>query len=83
VPDTVAEHVDVCAVVMDAGEGATVIDVIVKGAEVTVMFAEPYTLVKPACAELAMQVPVPVPVGVNTPPCVMVPPVAVHVTAVL
>lgn len=30
-----------------------------------------------------MQLPVPVPDGVNTPPAVMVPPVAVQVTAVL
>lgn len=30
-----------------------------------------------------MQLPVPVPEGVNTPPAVMVPPVAVHVTALL
>ena len=30
-----------------------------------------------------MQLPVPVPDGVNTPPAVMVPPVAVHVTALL
>jgi hypothetical protein len=50
---------------------------------VTAIFAEPETLVKAACAELAVQVPVPVPDGVNTPPCVMVPPVAVQVTAVL
>jgi len=30
-----------------------------------------------------VQLPVPVPEGVNTPPAVMVPPVAVHVTALL
>jgi hypothetical protein len=30
-----------------------------------------------------VQVPVPVPDGVKTPPCVIVPPVAVHVTAEL
>ena len=32
---------------------------------------------------MAIQVPVPVPEGVNTPPAVIVPPVAVHVTLLL
>ena len=40
-PDTVAAHVDVCPVVMDAGDAETVIPVTVKGEDVTVMFAEP------------------------------------------
>jgi hypothetical protein len=40
-------------------------------------------LVNPATAELAVQVAVPAPDGVNTPTDVMVPPVAVHVTAEL
>ena len=38
------------------------------GAAVTVIFAEPDTFVYPAWAELALQLPVPVPEGVNTPP---------------
>lgn len=83
VPETVAAHVEVCPVVMDAGVAVTATEVTVKGAAVIAMLAEPETLVYPACAELAMHVPVPVPVGVKTPPCVMVPPVAVQVTAVL
>ena len=33
--------------------------------------------------DVALQVPLPVPDGVNTPPCVMEPPVAVHVTLLL
>lgn len=69
--------------VMDVGVATTVIETMVKGADVTVMFAEPDTLVNPACAERAVHVPVPAPEGVNTPPDVIVPPVAVHVTAEL
>ena len=83
VPNTVAAQAEVCAVVMDAGVAATVMEVIVKGTEVTVMLAAPEMLVNPACAEWAVQVPVPAPDGVKTPPEVMVPPVAVQVTAVL
>jgi hypothetical protein len=70
-------------VVIDAGDAATAIEVIVKVADVTVMFAEPEMFVYPAWAELAVQVPVPVPDGVNTPAGVIVPPVAVQVTAEL
>jgi hypothetical protein len=61
----------------------SVTPVIVDVAVVIAMFAEPDTLVNPACAELAVHVPVPAPDGVNTPPDVIVPPVAVHVTAVV
>jgi hypothetical protein len=81
VPDTVAPQVADCPMVMEAGVGATVIPVMVKAGDVTVIFDEPETLVYPACAELAMQLPVPTPDGVNTPACVIVPPVAVQVTA--
>jgi hypothetical protein len=49
----------------------------------TVMFAEPETLVYPVWAEFAVQLAVPAPDGVKTPPDVIVPPVAVHVTAEL
>ena len=83
VPDTVAEHCDVCPVVMDAGEAATAMEVMVAGTLVTVMGAEPVTFVYPDCVDVATQLPVPVPDGVNTPAGVIVPPVAVHVTAVL
>jgi hypothetical protein len=47
---------------------------------VTVIVAEPDTLVYPVCAELAMQVADPEPEGIKTPEEVIVPPVAVHVT---
>ena len=57
--------------------------VIVSGAAATVIFARPEMLVYPACAEWAVQVAVPAPEGVNTPLDVIVPPVAVQVTAVL
>lgn len=84
-PVTVATQVAVCAVEMEAGVGTTVTPVTVTagGVDVTVIFAEPETLVNPACAEWAVQVLVPTPVGVKTPPDVIVPPVAVQVTAVL
>jgi hypothetical protein len=48
-----------------------------------VIDAEPDMFVYPACAELAVQVPVPTPDGVKTPAGVIVPPVAVQVTAEL
>jgi hypothetical protein len=80
VPKTVAEHCDVCPVLIDAGDASTVIDVIVNGTLVMLMDDVPEMLVYPACVDVAVQDPVPVPDGVKTPPCVMVPPVAVHVT---
>jgi hypothetical protein len=83
VPDTVAAHIEVCAVVMEAGVAATTIEVMVNVALVTVMGAEPDTFVYPACVDVALQLPLPVPDGVKTPPAVIVPPVAVHVTAEL
>ena len=83
VPNTIAAHVEVCAVVMEAGAAATVIEVMVNGALVIVIGAEPEIFVYPAWAELAMQLPVPTPDGVNTPEGVIDPPVAVHVTAEL
>ncbi len=83
VPFTVATHVEVCAVVMLAGLAATVMLVTVGGALVTLMAALPLIFVNPACVEVAVQIPVPVPDGVKTPPCEIVPPVAVHVTPVV
>jgi hypothetical protein len=86
VPATVATHVAVCAVVMEAGVARTAIEVTVAGggasAEIVIV-AEPEMFVDPAAVDVAMQLPVPTPDGVNTPDCVMVPSVAVHVTAVL
>lgn len=86
VPATVATHCAVCAVVIEAGVATTAIDVTVIGAVCTaviVIGAEPDTFVEPACVEVALHVPVPTPDGVKRPDCVMVPPVAVHVTAEL
>jgi hypothetical protein len=83
VPFTVATQVDVCEVVMLTGLAMTEMLVTDGGGLVTVMFAEPEIFVKPDCAEVAMHFPVPVPDGVKTPPCVIVPPVAVQVTALL
>ena len=82
-PATVATQVAVCPVLMEDGVAATLTDVTVRigGTAETVIFAESDTLVYPAWAELAVQVPVPAPEGVNTPVGVIVPPVAVHVTA--
>ena len=68
---------------MEDGVAATVIEVMVNVAPVTVIGAEPDTFVYPDCAELAMQDPVPVPDGVKTPAGVIVPPVADQVTAEL
>jgi hypothetical protein len=69
-------------VVIEEGVAATVMPVTVGGV-VTVIVAAPETLVYPDCAEFAVHVAVPAPVGVNTPACVIVPPVAVQVTAEL
>jgi hypothetical protein len=68
---------------MEDGVQTSETPVIVDAAAVTVMFAEPDMFVYPTAAELAVQVAVPAPDGVNTPPDVMVPPVAVQVTAEL
>jgi len=85
VPFTVAVQVEDCPVVMEDGAATTLIEVTVGVGEdeddVTVMLAEPVTLVYPDRAELATHIAVPAPLGVNTPLCVIVPPVAVHVTA--
>ncbi len=84
-PATVAEQVEVWDVVMEEGVAVTVMPVTVTGGAVavTAMAAEPETVVYPAWVDVAMHLAVPVPEGVKTPSCVMTPPVAVHVTAVL
>lgn len=82
-PVTVGVHVAVCVTRMDDGLHRSETAVIAGGAAVTAIVAEPVTVVYPACAECAMQVAVPVRVGVNTPAEVMVPSVAVQVTAEL
>jgi hypothetical protein len=83
VPNTVAAQVEVCAVVIEAGVAATEIEVMVNGALVTVIGADPEIFVYPDWVEVAMQLPVPAPDGVNTPEGVIDPPVAAHVTAEL
>lgn len=65
---------------MDDGAHTSVTPVTVGVAAVTAIFAEPEMLVKPAAVEAAVQVAVPAPDGVNTPPEVIVPLVAVQVT---
>ena len=82
-PVTFATQVAVCAVVMDAGVArtATLVTVTVVGVAVTAIDADPATFAYPACAEWAVQVPVPAPDGVKAPEGVMAPPVAVQVTA--
>ena len=83
VPETAAAQVEVCAVVMAEGVAVTTTPVTVGGKSVTAIVAEPETLVNPACAECAMQRTLPLPAGVKTPVEVMLPPVAVQVTALL
>jgi len=83
VPVTVGVQVEVWLSAMEDGVQTSETPVIVDAAVVTVMFAEPDMFVYPTAAELAVQVAVPAPDGVNTPPDVMVPPVAVQVTAEL
>ena len=69
--------------VIDEGDAITETFVTVEEAADTAMLAVPETLVNPDCADVAVQLPVPVPEGVKTPACVIVPPVAVHETAEL
>jgi hypothetical protein len=75
--------VAVCDEVIEDGLAATAIPVIDTGVDATptLMDAVPDLLL--SSVEVAVQVPVPVPEGVKTPLCVMVPPVADHVTPVL
>lgn len=68
---------------MDDGVHTRVTAVIEGGAVVTVIFAAPEMFVYPTTAEVAVQLAVPDPEGVKTPPDVMVPPLAVQFTAEL
>jgi hypothetical protein len=83
VPVTVGVQVVVWTSVIVVGVQTRETPVIPDAADVTAIFAEPDMFVNPAAAELAAQVAVPAPEGVNTPLDVMVPPVAVQVTAEL
>ena len=80
VPLTVAEQVLVCDAVIEDGEHETVTEVMVSATETTTL-VEPDLVV--SCVEVAVMVAVPVPLGVNTPAGVIVPPVADQVTAEL
>ena len=70
VPCTVAEHVDVWVLRIEAGEQVTETEVIVDGV-VTVTAALP-DLVE-SCVDVAVMVAVPVPAGVRTPALLTVP----------
>jgi hypothetical protein len=74
--------VAVCDELIEDELAATAIPVMVTGVDATPMLmdAEPDLVL--SSVEVAVQVPVPVAEGVKTPPCVMVPPVADHVTPV-
>ena len=83
VPRTFAEQVADCARLMEEGVAVTETPVTLgdSGAEVVFIVAVPVLVV--SCAEVAVHVPAPGPEGVKTPASVMVPPVAVQLTAVL
>jgi hypothetical protein len=83
VPVTVGVQLEVCKLVMDDAVHTIETPVMVGDAAVTVIFAEPEMFVNPVAAEWAVQVEVPLPDGLKTPPDVIVPPVAVQVTAEL
>jgi hypothetical protein len=68
---------------MEDGVHTSVTAVMAGAATVTVIFAEPEMVVYPATAEVAVQLAVPDPDGVKTPPELIVPPVAVQFTAEL
>ena len=80
-PETVAEHVAVCAVVIDEGDAETMTDVMIEAGAVTVIVAEPDLV--GSWFDVAVQDAVPAPVGVKTPEELIHPPVAVQVTPAL
>ena len=80
---TIGVQVEVWVVVILDGLQTSETLVIDGGPAVTAIFVEPDIFVYPGAAEWAVQVAVPAPEGVNTPPDVIVPPVAVHLTAEL
>jgi hypothetical protein len=65
------------------GVQTSVTPVMVGPDDVMLIFAVPERFVYPVTEEFALQVPVPAPEGVKRPEPVMVPPVAVQVTAEL
>jgi len=85
VPRTFARQVAVCEVLIDDGFAVTATPVTVTEPEVGAadMPIEAVADLVLSCVDVAVQVPVPTPEGVNTPPDVIVPPVALHTTALL
>jgi hypothetical protein len=80
---TEATQVAVCAVLIAEGLAATVIPVTAIGAVADIIAIGALLDLVVSCTEVAVQVPVPVEDGMNTPLCEIVPPVAVQVTSVL
>jgi hypothetical protein len=82
VPLTVAEQVLVCDAMIEDGEHETVTEVMVDvAAKPTTTLLVPDLVV--SCVEVAVMVAVPVPLGVNTPAELILPPDADQVTAEL
>ena len=78
VPETVAEHVAVCKVVIDEGDAETMTDVMVEAGAVTVIVVEPDLV--GSWVDVAVQEAEPAPDGVKRPEELIDPPVAVQVT---
>ena len=78
-PVTVAEQVAVWSVVIVVGKTVTLTEVMVTGTAVTVTLAKPDLVV--SSVDVAVIFADPMAEGVNTPAELIVPPVAVHVTA--
>jgi hypothetical protein len=76
-----AVQVLVCAVEIEAGRQETLTEVMVGATAETITLVEPVLDV--FWVEVAVMLAVPTPDGVKTPPALMVPPVAAHVTAEL
>ena len=83
VPLTFATHVVVCEVLIEEGFAVTVIPVTVAGVDVEDTAIEALADFVLSWVDVAVQMPVPAPEGVNTPPVVIVPPVALHFTPLL
>ncbi len=83
VPLTFARQVAVCEVLIDDGFAITAMPVTVTEVGAADIPIEAVAYLVLSCVDVAVQVPVPTPEGVNTPPDVIVPPVALHVTFLL
>jgi hypothetical protein len=83
VPLRFARQVAVCEVLIDDGFAITTMPVTVPEIGAADMPIEAVAYLVLSCVDVAVQVPVPTPEGMNTPLDVIVPPVALHVTASL